>query len=42
LTGIELLDAKLDDSVAIADAGGDKRRVLGKGSNLHWPQLERT
>src|SRR6476620_572209 len=41
-TGVELLDAKLDDSVAIADSGGDTRRVLGEGRNLHWPQLERT
>ena len=40
--GVELLHAELHDAVAVADAGGDQRRVLGEGRDLHRSQLERT
>ena len=33
--GFELLHAERDDPVAVADAGGDERRVLGEGRDRH-------
>src|SRR5262249_53098531 len=40
--GVELLDAKPHDPVAVADAGGDQRRILGESRYLHRSEFERT